>query len=579
MLVVYVWEESGFRSEACPCELDPKAAEPPVTPSKRKAQDLDEIPSAEKGPRPITPGKSPGEASHDAADVHEDPKDNKKGKKRKNYDAIAAQNKIVEKINGELHRSLTESLDKAVADGVAVIEKVLTQFPDKQDEDFFLPYVTTIEDRKDLTSLVISSTENAPHELQMKIEQRQDAPIVDEMDKLTTIRFAVQRLTAQVRASADEDAIKLAQKEVKDTVAMFKRLLAALNRANSDLKKAMEQKQKKSQGQVEKQRKQAEAQRKKEAKELQKQIKSSAKGQQSDLPCLLMDLKIMQDLVMELPVFADLASVQAEFKAGGSLHEGSVFVVKNAASMKAEVESSAAVKGFMQIFETQFPMSRQAKERQRAQSSMKVDGSNKLKETMLSYCSSQCACFTNEANLDLKDISAYGFTPAMRYSGSEFMGMSTVRYALKGEREIIVCSATRLWKALHQSSVDAGALSTSRPVTTALAETVWQSRFEDQWIQDLMRQGQADGNAKVFYRGVVPENSMLFLPAGVILCERALNNKVAIGLRLSVKDSSPTATSNLQTLLNVHRTYAEEGCNVAARWRDALGQDALAVGA
>ena len=531
-----------------------KVSAPTTPPKKRKAE---EPQSSEKQSAPDTSGGG----------------DEKKEKRqRKGFDVVANQSKVLQEIRDEA-KSMSESLKKTIADAEGKIDIFGKQVTEKEEPDFFAGYVQTVENRSELVKLVVSEDSDAPQKLFDRVKKHQEdgIAVIDGAEWLQNLSSEFDRLSKSVKRAATEDDIKLVHKDLKEVMASFKRLLTALARATSDLAKAMDQKKKKLLSQAEKQRKQDEAQKKKAEKELQKQIKN-AKGQQCDLPCMFMEAGIVKDMMHEIPVFDSVEALKAQLKAGGRLHEGGVYLLKNAGAMQAEVESVSGLKGFLQIFETQFPMSKQAKEKQRAQSQVKIDGMGKIKEAMMSCCSSRCTAFPSSGespNVSLSEVFAYGFTSTMKFSGTEFLGMSSVRYSMKGEREVVVCSAAELWAILDPTQNHR--FSNERIVTTVLGEKLWSSRLDEPWIQDLLKKGKADGSSKIFYKGVVPENSVLFLPAGVILCERALNNKVSIGLRMSVKDVSQLAKKNLEMLLTVHKTYAENNCKLLARWEDAVG--------
>ena len=467
-----------------------------------------------------------------------------------------------------------ENLLKAVAAADAALQTFNAQPVEQEEKDFFADYVRTVQNRRGLVNFVVCAEDDAPDKLKACIEkyQQEKIAVVDDMAKLRTLKGEFVRLSASARDAAGEDEIKLVLKDLKDTIASFKRLLAALTRATSDFTKAMEQKKKKAIGQAEKQRKQDEQQKKKAEKDLQKQIKN-AKGQPNDLPCLFMDAGIVTDLMQEIPIFDTLEAVKEQFKSGGILHAGGAFVLKNVESMNAGIDSVNGLRGFLQIFETQFPMSKQAKEKQRAQSLIKMDGLSKIKESMLSFCSSKCSAFPSagdSVNVGLTEVNAYGFTSTMRFSGSEYLALASVRYSLKGEREIVSCSPRDLWEILQQRQSTPLRFTAERMVTTVLGETLWASRLDDAWVQELIKKGKADPKTKIFFKCVVPENSVLFLPAGVMVCERALNMKVGIGLRMTVADASDISKANLQMLRSIHNTYAEENCKLRARWEDAL---------
>ena len=135
--------------------------------------------------------------------------------------------------------------------------------------------------------------------------------------------------------------------------------------------------------------------------------------------------------------------------------------------MQAELKSVSGLKGFLQIFETQFPMSKQGKEKQRAQSQV------------MSCCSSKCTAFPSSGespNVSLSEVFTCGFTSTMKFSGIEFLGMSSVRLSFALQQ-----SCGRSW---------------IRPRTIAFQmKKLWSSRLDEPWIQALLKKGKVDGNS------------------------------------------------------------------------------------
>ena len=541
----------------------------PTTPPSRKRSAGALAQATDPGPGSSEKQKGPPREAEAAS---------KEKKRKKAYDVVAAQNKIVQQINDQLAKQSNDGLRTAIKQGNESMSQLQQQVTDGQEMKFFEAYVNTIKNRLLLAEHVVAGGDESEAALQAVIAKYKNDKVVvmDDVEQLRPLTKEAERLMGVVREAEDEDAIKLAVKGVKDSVGLYKRLQAALSRSTSDLQKALQQKSKKAASQIEKQKKAQASQQKKAEKEIQKQIKQAKGQQEANLPCLLMDAKIVQDLVADIPVFSDLPALQTALKPGGCLHSGGVYLVKNATAVKKELDACSNVRGFVQIFETQFPMSRQAKERQRAQSGMKIEGVAKIREAMLTYCSSTCTAFGESSpNRDLNELNVYGFTPTMQYSGAEYQGVANLRYSIKGEREIVVCMASDFWSILQDHNYKRGRLSAERPVTTVLGEALWGSRIEDDWVSSLLQKGKDGGsNSKIFFRAVIPEDSVLFCPAGCVLCERSINNKLSVGIRLAVKDPSAKAVESLKTLLNVHKTYSTIGQTeedkLTKRWTDAV---------
>ena len=97
----------------------------------------------------------------------------------------------------------------------------------------------------------------------------------------------------------------------------------------------------------------------------------------------------------------------------------------------------------VQIFETQFPCSKQAKTTGRAQTPLKSENAKKVFETMLEYKHPTCVVMQEHS-----DVSVFGFMDSMVYSGVEFNALGSFRMALKGQREVVLLGFADLWEAL-----------------------------------------------------------------------------------------------------------------------------------
>ena len=163
--------------------------------------------------------------------------------------------------------------------------------------------------------------------------------------------------------------------------------------------------------------------------------------------------------------------------------------------------SKDTVKGFLQIFETQFPLSKQAREKGRVQSVIKVESTNKIKELMLEFVSSKSRCFQSTSgpddsaknpNSDLGCLHTYGFTSSMRFSGTEFMGMAAVRFGVRGDREVVAVNAADLWPiVLEHHAEEAAKLSAEKNVASFLGEKLMYGSCECAWVQALLKEKSA----------------------------------------------------------------------------------------
>ena len=159
-------------------------------------------------------------------------------------------------------------------------------------------------------------------------------------------------------------------------------------------------------------------------------------------------------------------------------------------------------------------------------------------------------------------ILLYGFTPSMKSAGPEFNGLPTIRYQSKGAREVVFCNAVDLWGLIPEEQKASACLTEDYNVSTFLGSQLMSCTLGSDWLLSLM-QSSSDSKG-IFHRSIDEEGSALYVPGGVILLERCLNNRPCVGIRVSVSEEGPgpgpgpVTKSNLDLLLSVHCTYAKE---------------------
>lgn len=299
-------------------------------------------------PRPANPGPEP------------QPKPQPKRAKR--YDVAANQNKLNERIEQDL---------------MAACKKLLTEVEGEKDKimglltnadlDKYHAYIVTMKARACLVRMVLSTDSDAEEKLRRHMEdlksKQEPMPVEGAITCLSTAQASLKQ---KVREGKDEDSMKLVQNELKGSVAMFKRLSAAASRAASDLKKALEARKRKAAVALQKEAKAEERQRTKEEKEVAKAVKLAKNG--TETPCLWLPQSTVGHLQKDLVMVKSLADLLTESKRDASaIAKGEPFCVEDASSVQKYLTENTELAGIMQVFEAQYPMSRQAKERQRAQ--------------------------------------------------------------------------------------------------------------------------------------------------------------------------------------------------------------------
>ena len=164
----------------------------------------------------------------------------------------------------------------------------------------------------------------------------------------------------------------------------------------------------------------------------------------------------------------------------------------------------------------------------------------------------------------------YGFTSNMRYGGPEYLALPSIRYAHKGDREIVCCHAPDLWSVLPQGMKDTLDLSEDRNITVALGESLLNAKVGEAWVTELVCLDEGHKNKKIFFRGVIPEGSVFYMPGGMIFIEQVINGKPCVGFRVAIKDGSKSTKTNLEMLANLHSSYASKDSKLCQGWQACL---------
>ena len=297
--------------------------------------------------------------------------------RRRAFDAVAAQNKLMDRV-GQEKKQAQSALEKSIQDA----KDAQAKGKDLSEDEWrvFKAYFDTIETRQELVDHVLNNKSGA---VRAKVEEltSKNTNVIDDQGSLLHIDDFFFELEDQVRACQDEDDIKQAAKAIKGKGALMKRLASALTRSTGDVKRAMEQKQKKAVSDLEKRRKADEAKKKKDQQDMMKKLKKAQGSGSDDMSCMWLD-DFVGKLYNRILVYEDQSKLTDAFKSGQELHDGKMYIFKPAKTAKAVMAhlEKNTVKGALQIFEAQFPISNQARQHGRVQTVFKLEGAEKVKE-------------------------------------------------------------------------------------------------------------------------------------------------------------------------------------------------------
>ena len=276
--------------------------------------------------------------------------DNKKKGRTKRYDLAVNVNKSAEKFKQDME-GVRQSLNSVGPEK----DKVL-QLLDDSEKASFETFISTMGSRCALVGLVLGNDEEA-----LSAKQQGQA-CMEEEGSLQCIGAAEKAMLDAISGCESEDDVKTVVAQAKDLVLKFEMRFAAANRAVQDVSKALECRKQKATAALERDRKVAEKRAKMQEKDLAKRMKL-AQDTSDDLPCLFLPASAIGSVQKEFASFmGDLQSARKQ----GWRGEGGHFYIKSAAEIQSALAANN-VQGFVQVFEAQFPTSKQAKQKSRAQ--------------------------------------------------------------------------------------------------------------------------------------------------------------------------------------------------------------------
>ena len=288
-------------------------------------------------------------------------------KKRKRFDLAAAKNKSFDKLRSDLDNHC-----RGLLVAVEGEEKKARDMLTDQDVLNYQAYIDTMDRRASLVKLCLETGQYSSAHLAAEIQRVEglgECVPTEKDEQLLTLEASMKEIEEAMLAAQDEDSLKIAQQQLKERVALYKRLTSAANRAISDLKKAVESRKRRKVANEEKEKKQAEKKKKLDEKAMEKLIKDERKFGGSELPFLWASANVIGSIQNNLPTFETLSALLGNFK-GDATAVGTPFLVKSAAEEMKPLLENQAVNGFVQVFEAQFPLSKQAKEKGRAQTGL-----------------------------------------------------------------------------------------------------------------------------------------------------------------------------------------------------------------
>ena len=130
----------------------------------------------------------------------------------------------------------------------------------------------------------------------------------------------------------------------------------------------------------------------------------------------------------------------------------------------------------------------------------------------------------------------------MLYYGFEHNMCATMRYTFKGEKEIVAIPFFDVFDYF------AGALLQTWDKTKEKFVNFVARALRSLTVTDI---SQMEANDVVIYRAFVRSGSVVYIPAGFVMCERMVGNAESFGFRFQVMDSEPEANDGLRQIQGV----------------------------
>ena len=161
-------------------------------------------------------------------------------------------------------------------------------------------------------------------------------------------------------------------------------------------------------------------------------------------------------------------------------------------------------------------------------------------------------------------LAFFGYTGSMVYCGPEYNSMGTFRFAERGERELIALHFTTFWSAVSAERQN-HKLSAEYNLTHFFQDVLLKLDAADDLFKTLAMNDQLK-----IWKGHIPANALLYIPAGMLLVERTLNNNLVAGLSIQVFDKTSAAQNNLAEMLRIHERDVGSTSKLGDIWKSVM---------
>ena len=188
------------------------------------------------------------------------------------------------------------------------------------------------------------------------------------------------------------------------------------------------------------------------------------------------------------------------------------------------------------LWQAQFPNSKGALDD--GYSHCPAPASESVREKLLELAPPSMCKFNH--SMDLNSVSMWGSTGDMVRTSYEVLGLGSLRFTCKGEREITVVSLKQAEQMMNvicdkeelvPPTSDASSQSQGVPLMRLFA-TFLHDHLDAKGLSHL-----SEAAGVVAYRVTCPAGSLMYLPTGSIYSERSLNGSLVHGWRISIVES------------------------------------------
>ena len=236
------------------------------------------------------------------------------------------------------------------------------------------------------------------------------------------------------------------------------------------------------------------------------------------------------------------------FAACTDLDSNVPYIIKTCSSLN-DLYDQQAVKSIFGVFRSQLPSSEQAQRKRKAQIPFQHSSADAVRSAMLELAPKSRVPLT-----PTPVVSVWGCMTDMLAPGLEHMYLGSLRFTGRGVREIACMPSASVLTLASDIAKDSGKALPEYSEKNTLQDTIEKTIMDG--MSDVVLNKAEEARLKA-YRCTAGPGSLLFIPAGFAIVERALGAEVVTGFRTSCIEN-PNVMGTLEPLCDILRKYTDE---------------------